>query len=285
MTHPRDELGLGAEAPAAGGRRLKIDLAYDGTDFHGWQRQAGLRTVQGEFMAAVARLLEREAAVAAAGRTDAGVHARGQVCSLAVRDAGEQERLGQRLPRLVPPDLQVLAVSRVSWAFNARFAAVSRRYSYHWRLKPDVFGARWAAPLPGRVDRAAMDEAAALARGAHDFTSFAKAGAVSGDRRGLCVVDLCRFEWSAAEAILHVRADRFLHNMVRVLAGTLVEVGLGRRSPQDVPVILDARDRRRAGRTMPPRGLFLEEVGYPAELLDPHHRGPLPGRAPSREET
>lgn len=277
----------GAAGGAAGGslaalvpgaRRLRLDVAYDGAGFHGFQQQAGLRTVQGELMAMAARLLQREVPLVGAGRTDAGVHARGQVCSVAVRDDGEAARLIRHLPKMAPEDLQLLAVRAVSPLFNARFSATARRYSYHLLLRPDVFRRRQAFLVPGRLDRDAMDAAAAHLVGTFEFTSFCKVSSRREEGRQRCAVDLCRFDWRDDSAILHVRADRFLHNMVRIVAGTLLEVGLGRRRPDDIPAVIAARDRRQAGRTPPAHGLFLEEVSYPPELLDPAFAGPVPPR-------
>lgn len=270
--------GGGPAALVPGARRLRLDVAYDGAGFHGFQRQAGLRTVQGELMAMAARLLQREVPLVGAGRTDAGVHARGQVCSVAVRDDDEAARLIRHLPSMAPEDLQLLAVRPVSPLFNARFSATARRYSYHFLLRPDVFRRRHAFLVTARLDRGAMDAAAAHLVGTFEFTSFCKESSRREEGRQRCAVDLCRFEWRDDSAILHVRADRFLHNMVRIMAGTLLEVGLGRRRPDDIPAIIAARDRRQAGRTPPAHGLFLEEVSYPPELLDPAFAGPAPPR-------
>jgi tRNA pseudouridine38-40 synthase len=272
-------------ASPPGSRRLRVDLAYVGTRFHGFQLQPGVRTVQGELGAMLERLLRREVPVVGAGRTDAGVHARGQVCSLTVRDDAEAERLIRHLAHVAPADLQVLAVRRVSPKFNARFSAVSRRYSYHLLLRPDIFRARTAVFVRGVLDRGSLDNAAARVVGTFDFTSFCKQSSLKDAGRRICRVDLCGFEWAESSTILHVRADRFLHNMVRILAGTLVEVGLGRRLAADVPAILEARDRRRAGRTLPAHGLFLEEVVYPEALLDPaYDRSGEPADAPATGE-
>jgi tRNA pseudouridine38-40 synthase len=275
-----------AELP--GGHRVRLDLVYDGAGFHGWQIQPGLRTVQGELTVMLARLLRREIVPVGAGRTDAGVHARGQVCSFSVRDDRELTRLRERLARTAPPDLQLLAVRAVSPLFNARFSATARRYSYQLLLRPDIFRARFAVFVPGRLDRATMDAAAAHFSGTRDFASFCKRQSLRPEGANICTVDHCGFEWTEDSAILNIRADHFLHNMVRAITGTLVEVGLGRRRPDDVPLILAARDRARAGRTMPAHGLFLDEVSYPAVLLDPHHAGTTASggadRPPAREE-
>ncbi len=256
--------------------RVRIDLAYVGTAFHGWQLQPGLRTVQGELAAGAGRLLGRAVMPVGAGRTDAGVHARGQVAHLDLADEGEAERLARALPGKMPADMAVKAVSRVSPDFNARLSAVSRRYSYHLLAGRDIFRPHhWQ--LDGELDRGAMDRAAAALLGDHDFTSFCKASSLKDDGN-VCRVDLCRFDWAddsaMLSAVLHVRANRFLHHMVRNIVGSLVEIGLGRRPADDMPAILAARARARAGCMAPPQGLFLEAVAYPDRLLDPAWREP-----------
>lgn len=267
--------------------RLRIDLAYVGTEFHGWQVQPGLRTVQGELARGAGRLLGREVLPVGAGRTDTGVHARGQVAHLDVTGAAEAERLVRALAGTMPPDLAVTGVRQVSPDFNARLSATSRRYSYRLLLGRDLFRPHcWQ--LDGDLDRTAMDRAAADLVGAHDFTSFCKAASLKDDGN-VCRVDVCRFDWPADSAILsavlHVRANRFLHHMVRNLVGTLVEIGRGRRPADDVPAILAACARSRAGGMAPPQGLVLEEVQYPGRLLDPAWREPAaPGaRSPEGE--
>lgn len=257
--------------------RLRLDLAYCGSEFHGWQVQPNLRTVQGQVQEMLARLLDHEVCLNGAGRTDAGVHARGQVCHLDVASEEEAIRLEQRLQATAPPDLAVLAVRRVSPAFDARFSALARRYSYHLLWDRDVFREMTAFRVERPVDRAAMSSAAGHFQGTHDYSSFCKTGSLreSGNE---CTVDLCRFHWQEDSAIFHVRANRFLHHMVRNMVGTLIEIGLGSRAPDDVRVILAARDRCRAGRKAPARGLFLEDVIYPTELLDQDYRPPASAR-------
>jgi tRNA pseudouridine38-40 synthase len=257
------------------GARIRLDVAYVGTRFHGWQAQLGLRTVQGELARMLGRLIGREIHPIGAGRTDAGVHARGQVCHVSVRNAAEAERLLRRLPKLAPEDLQVLRARPVSPAFNARFSATARRYSYRLLLQRDVFREPFAAHVPYSLDREAAAGAAALLLGTHDFTSYCKKSSVRETGHGSeCVVDLCYFVWGEDEAIFHIRANRFLHHMVRGIVGTLLEVGRGRLEPADIPRILAARDRSAAGRNMVAKGLCLEEVSYPRELLDPDYGQP-----------
>ena len=258
--------------------RLRIDLAYVGRDFQGWQIQATARTVQGELRHLISRVLDRPVTPVGAGRTDTGVHARGQVAHVALRSQAECDRLIRALPGMVPRDIAVTAIGRVSPAFNARLSATSRRYSYHLLLGRDIFRP-FCWQLGRDLDRAAVDRAAAYLPGPHDFTSFCKAASLKDDGN-VCDVTLCSFEWGPDTAILHVRANRFLHHMVRNLVGFMVEAGYGRRDPHDIPRVLDARSRAAAGGMAPPQGLFLEEVTYPEHLLDPDDRTD-PGQSPS----
>ena len=249
---------------------VRIDLAYDGAAFHGWQFQPGLRTVQGVLAAEVARLLGREVPTVGAGRTDTGVHALGQVAHVAALRADEAERLVRTLPRMGPDDIRITKVREVSPVFHARFSAIWRRYEYRLSFVDDLFlrGIRWW--LPARPDRIAMDAACGHLLGAHDFRSFCKTTSWKDDN--VCTVHEARFDWRDDGAVFHIRADRFLHHMVRTAVGTLVEVGQGRRAPDDLIGILAATDRSSAGTMAPPQGLYLAEVGYPDELMDPGHR-------------
>ncbi len=256
--------------PAGTALRVRIDLAYVGTEFHGWQIQPDRRSVQGELHNMLSRLLGRDCQPCGAGRTDAGVHARGQVCHVDIADRREFERLERALAGMAPPDLAVTRVRLVSRDFSSRFSAVSRRYSYHLLLKRDIFRSH-VFHVPYAVDREAMDRAAAYFPGTHDFSSFCKTRSLKDDGN-VCQVDLCRFQWAQDSAIFQVRANRFLHHMVRNLVGTLLEVGRGTRRPDEMPNILAARDRGSAGKTVPAQGLFLEEVTYPEQLLDPAYR-------------
>jgi len=248
-------------------RTVRIDLAYDGGGFHGWQVQPGLRTVQGELSRLVSRLLGREIVPTGAGRTDAGVHALGQVAHVSGLDASETERVCRALAAMAPDDVDIREVREVAPVFDARFSAQWRRYEYRLGFRPDIFRRRLEWQVLPDLDREAMDAAAAQVPGERDFSSFCKTASLRENNR--CDVRLCRFEWDGDSAIFHIRADRFLHHMVRTLAGTLVEIGRGRRAPEDMGAILSARDRRAAGAMAPPHGLYLAAVGYPPELDDP----------------
>ena len=214
---------------------------------------------------------------------EAGSHIiRGQVCHLDLETGEEVERVARALPRMLPDDILLRALRPVPMDFNARFSAVGRRYTYHLLLARDVFTDHLAHTVLRELDREAMDGAAGEIIGRHDFTSFCKTRSLKDAGNG-CEVSLCRFHWQPRSAIFEIRADRFLHHMVRNLIGTLLEIGRGRRPADEMPTILAARDRARAGRTAPARGLFLEEVYYPEDLLDAagaERAGRNPGPAP-----
>ncbi len=251
----------------SGSLRVRLDIAYHGTRFHGWQIQPELRTVQGVLRHEVTRLLGYRVTPVGAGRTDAGVHAHGQVAHLNVKNRQEFERLERVLHRVMPADIEVCGVRLVAPDFNARFSATARRYVYQILQGKDVFRPDcWQVYFA--LDRAAMDEAVAHLRGRHDFSSFCKTTSLKDDGN-FCEVDLCRFEWSSRGAMFEIRANRFLHHMVRTIVGTLVEIGRGMRPAIDMSVVLAACDRSAAGRMAPACGLFLEEVTYPGHLMVP----------------
>ncbi len=248
--------------------RLRIDLSYDGGGFHGWASQPGLRTVQGTLEAALATVLRVPAvSVACAGRTDTGVHARGQVVHADLPpDASCDERLLRRLNGVLPADIRVTATAPAAPGFDARFSASWRRYAY--RVADDP---RLADPLtrghvlwwPRALDVEAMGAAAEPLVGLHDFAAFCKR------REGATTLrTLQALTWErdpAGRAVATVRADAFCHNMVRSLVGCLLAVGEGRRPVAWPAEILAAQVRDPAVTVVPPHGLTLEEVGYPVD--------------------
>ena len=243
------------------GVRVSFRVAYVGTGFSGWQFQPALRTVQGVLKKKLSFLLGREVSPVGAGRTDTGVHARGQVAHVTVASEEEAARLKRALPGMMPADIEVYDFQSVTPDFHARFSAIARRYSFHLLFRRKIFQPNtWQ--ITRSIDRQAMDTAAAFFPGSHDCASFCKTSSLK-DNGNVCHIDLCAFEWSADSAIFHVRANRFLHHMVRIMVGTLVEVGRGQRPASEIPDILEARDRSRAGLMAPTEGLFLEEVYYP----------------------
>jgi tRNA pseudouridine38-40 synthase len=249
--------------------RLRLDLSYDGSGFHGWGRQPGQRTVQQVVEEALGRALGLSAcpALTVAGRTDAGVHARGQVAHADVPPEAWQaasEAAGRRLARLLPPDVRVQAIGVAADGFDARFSPLWRRYSYRVCDDPAA-----ADPLrrhdtlwyPRPLDVARLNEAAGACLGEHDFAAFCRR------RQGATTVrELLRLDWERAAsgvAVASVTADAFCHNMVRALVGALLAVGDGRRPPGWPAQVLAARVRDPAVVVAAPHGLCLEEVRYP----------------------
>jgi tRNA pseudouridine38-40 synthase len=263
-----------APDPAAAGYpviRLRLDLSYDGSGFHGWARQPGQRTVQQVVEEALARVLAPAAppALTVAGRTDAGVHARGQVAHVDVaadcwgRAGGTAVR---RLARLLPPDIRVHSVIPAPDEFEARFAALWRRYSYRVCDDPpraDPLRRHDTLWYPRQLDAGQMNEAASGCLGTHDFAAFCR-------RRdgGTTVRELLRLDWARTGpglVVATVAADAFCHNMVRALVGAMLSVGEGSRPPGWPAEVLAARVRDPRVRVAPPHGLCLEEVRYPPD--------------------
>jgi tRNA pseudouridine38-40 synthase len=243
-------------------RNLKLTLAYVGTRFAGWQVQPGLDTVQGILEARLGAMLRERVRLLGAGRTDAGVHARGQVASFTTASRIPPEGLRRGLNARLPDDIRVLAVEEAPAGFHAREHALSKEY--HYRIvRGEVvspFETPFALWVYRSLDVAAMQAAAAGLRGRHDFTSFCAAGSTVRSRVRTV------FESEVAEegtfVVYRVRADGFLQHMVRTIAGTLLLAGSRRLDPGAIPAVLGAMDRRRAGPCAPPRGLFLVKVHY-----------------------
>lgn len=257
-----------------GAVRIRIDLAYDGTEFHGWAAQPTLRTVQGEVTAALHTVLrqpEGALQVVCAGRTDSGVHARGQVahCDLPEGVRTEPEALvalARRLNGVLPTDVRIRRVVAAPEGFDARFAALWRRYAYRIADTPAVVDPlqrhhvlAWGRPL----DLDAMNAAAATLTGLHDFASFCKR------REGATTIrTLLEYSWSrdaTGVAVGHVKADAFCHSMVRALVGCAIAVGEGRREPAWAAEVLAAQRRDTSVVVVAAHGLTLEEVAYPPD--------------------
>ena len=260
-------------APGPGDRRVRFTVAYDGAAFHGFATNAGVATVQGRLAEALATVLRRSAvAVTGAGRTDAGVHARGQVVSFDAPFATDLDRLQRSLNGLCGPSLVVHTAAFAADDFDARFSAVWRHYRYtvlntRWP-DPLLAATAWHVDLP--LDMAAMRLGCDAFIGEHDFSSFCRRPKPDpdgpDDRSPSMVRRVLRAEWHDAgdgRLCFDVRATAFCHQMVRALTGTLVEVGLGRRRAGELLGVLRARSRSAAGRVAPAHGLCLHEVGYP----------------------
>lgn len=244
--------------------RLKLTLAYDGTDFSGWQLQSEDRTVQGELERALGRILDSDVRVHGSGRTDAGVHALGQVAHADIPDSVDIP-FKRALNSILPPDVRVLAAQTVPSDFHARYSALSKTYAYTlWLERGCVLPQRrsfvWDC---GPVDEAAMDRAAALLLGEHDFAAFQNVGTpVKSTVRTM--MDISRHPGDTPrESVWRFTADGFLKQMVRNLMGCLVACGQGRIDPDQVARILEQGDRSLAPATAPAQGLCLERVEYP----------------------
>jgi tRNA pseudouridine38-40 synthase len=244
--------------------RLRLDLSYDGTDFRGWAIQPGLRTVQGEVEAAIAKILRlpRSAQITCAGRTDAGVHARGQVAHVDL-DEVDPLYLERRLRRLLPDDITLRALTVAAEGFDARFAALERRYTYRMfdaPSGPDPLTRTSVVRWPRRLDVDVMNAAAERLVGEHDFAAFCKRREGATTIRTLRELSTRR---SGDDLETTVRADAFCHSMVRSLMGLLVAVGERRYEPEWSTDVLAKATRDARVVVMPPHGLVLEEVVYP----------------------
>ena len=243
---------------------FKLTIQYDGTRYDGWQRQGNTdNTLQGRLEGVLSRMAGKPVEIQGAGRTDAGVHARGQVASVHLPEGYTPQEVQNYLNRYLPEDVAVVEVVEVGERFHARLSATGKEYRYHIRMGsvPNVFARKYQYRVEEPLDLAAMERAAGYLTGKHDFRSFC------GNRR---------FKKSTVREVFHIgvevcgsdltlvyRGDGFLYNMVRILTGTLLEVGLGQRTPESMVDILEARERTAAGKTAPAQGLVLQEVYYP----------------------
>lgn len=243
-------------------QNVKATIQYDGTAYHGWQMQANARTIQGELTRVVSLLDQRPATIHGAGRTDAGVHAEGQVASFLLRRPFEPSRLRDAINANLDRDIRVLDVEFMPDSFNARHSAREKTYLYRiWTgdvVSPFLY--RYCHHHRGPLDFEAMREAASFLPGRHDFTAFT----VLNSEFDHHVRNLRRLDMRLEGELLSINftADAFLRYMVRAIAGTLIDVGRGRISARHMKEILEGRERSRAGATAPASGLTLMRVGY-----------------------
>lgn len=244
-------------------RNFRLVLEYDGSGYHGWQRQSGVLTIQEVIESQLAIMLGEPIRARGSGRTDAGVHARAQNVNFHARTRLDAGQIQRGLNSLLPPDIVVLGAREVADSFHARFSAVSKTYEY-WILNRPVGSAlerRRAWHIRQPLQLAAMEDGLKLLVGHHDFRAFMAAGSsVRSTERTLLEATLHRLDLE--RLVLRFVADGFLRHMVRNLVGTLVEVGRGKISPGGLSEILVGRDRRRAGMTAPAHGLYLTAVSY-----------------------
>jgi tRNA pseudouridine38-40 synthase len=248
---------------------IKLVIEYDGSRYHGWQRQPNLPTVQGALEAAVATIAQQRPKVIGAGRTDAGVHAQGQVANFKVNARLTSAAWMNALNSLLPEDIVIVGAQKVSSRFHARFSAVGKIYRYRIlnRRYPPAIGRQYVWTVYSPLDIRRMKSAAKLLLGKHDFSSFRSSDPSEDRARGKkpsadCRIRRLELAKRRDHLLITVEADRLLKQMVRAIVGTLVEVGRGRLSPREMSVLLQKKDRRFGGPTAPPQGLCLVKVFY-----------------------
>ncbi|MGH9774559.1 MAG: tRNA pseudouridine(38-40) synthase TruA [Candidatus Acidiferrales bacterium] len=251
-------------------RNIKLTLAYDGSQFHGWQIQPGLPTVQQAIVDVARRITQEKIYLDGASRTDAGVHALGQVANFKTQSLLTAAEFQRAFNALLPPSIRVVAAEEMGPNFHARWLAQAKTYRYRIYRGPVVppFERLYVFHYPWPLDEDAMSEAARLFAGEHDFTSFAAtSGSDDDDRDRSMVREIYSSEIipkpEAREIVYEVRGKSFLRYMVRKMVGTLLDVGKGRLVPADIPHLFDLRDRSKSGPTVPPEGLYLVSLEYP----------------------
>lgn len=251
-------------------QNIKLTIAYNGADFHGWQFQPGIPTIQGALHDALQQIMQEKVTVHGASRTDAGVHALGQVAHFKTHSTLPAEEIQRAMNALLPPSVRIMAAEEVGQDFHSRWMAQGKTYRYRIYRGPVLppFDYRRALHYPWPLDESAMAEAARLFEGEHDFTSFAASSGSEEDDKDRDMQRLIRSseivrEPNNDELAYLVRGRSFLRYMVRKIVGTLIEVGRSRLSPTDIPEIFEARDRSRSGPTVAPEGLYLVAVEYP----------------------
>ncbi len=247
--------------------RYFINISFKGTSYHGWQLQPNALTVQNILEDALSLVLGEAIRTTGAGRTDAGVHARSFYAHFdsPSETLHEDRKFIYRLNSLLPHDISVNSVNRAHPDSHARFSALSRTYCYHISLVRDPFTFDYSWPLYPAPDIRLMNEACSLLTRYDDFTSFARLH--SDVTTNICSVKAARWEKIDNRLLFTIRADRFLRNMVRAITGTAVDVGRGKLSVYDFEEIIKARDRCRAGKSAPAKGLFLEDIEYPEGIF------------------
>lgn len=243
-------------------KNYKLTISYDGSRYFGWEHQPDKDTVQGKLESVLSRMCDTDIEVIGAGRTDAGVHAKAMVANVWMETENTPEQIRDYMNRYLPDDIAAQEVREASERFHARYKATGKLYCYtcyDGEVKP-VFRRKYVTILDGRVDVEKMREAARALVGEHDFKSFCSNPQMK--KSTVRIVDSIDIQRKKDYIYLNFHGTGFLQNMVRILVGTLLEVGFGRMEPEQVEKILAAKDRKLAGPTAPPEGLCLERVDY-----------------------
>jgi len=250
-------------------RTVQLVLHYDGAAFSGWQRQPSQRTVQGVVEEALERLCAAPVAALGSGRTDAGVHARGQAVGVRVPDRWDVQKLRRALNSLLPTDVWVERAAEMRDEFHARYSAIGRRYSYYVGTMDDAhspFRVRYELPFARPLDCELLNSASAIIRGDHCFRAFAVAGTAPEHDNLRCSVSTARWDDRPGGLVFVIEANRFLHHMVRFLVGTMLDIATSRRPLSDMSRLLAANDNSEVSPPAPPNALFLDAVRYPRHL-------------------
>jgi tRNA pseudouridine38-40 synthase len=250
-------------------RYFKLTIAYDGTDFHGWQMQSSKPTIQGELVGVLRQLTRETVVLQATGRTDAGVHALGQVCSFRTQSSLSSGDFHRALNALLPPSIRIVKAEEVGPNFSARFSARGKVYRYRMyrgRVVPPMLW-RYVLYYPFPLDEDAMRDAAARFVGVHDFTSFAAStGSEEDDKERVMEREIYSTELVRSpdneELVFTVHGRSFLRYMVRKMVGTLLDVGRGKLKPEDIDRLYELRDRSKSGPTVPAHGLWMVSVEH-----------------------
>jgi tRNA pseudouridine38-40 synthase len=246
-------------------QRYFIQLSYDGTNYHGWQIQPNGITVQEVMEKALSTVSREKIALTGAGRTDTGVHAKFFVAHFdAEHQSLDSDKIIYNVNCLLPADVAVQNIFKVNAEAHARFDAFYRSYKYYLSKKKDPFTRHFAEKEPGVPDLVKMNEAAAILKKYEDFTSFSRLG--TDVKTNNCRIYEAEWSDEGNRLVFSIKADRFLRNMVRAIVGTLLEVGFGKLSIEDFCRIIELKDRGAAGASVPAKGLFLVDIGYPEEL-------------------
>lgn len=246
-------------------RNVLLKVEYDGSSYYGWQIQPDVPTVQGTIQKTIKKVFKQDIKIEGSGRTDAGVHALGQTASFRLEHGIPIEKIPWVLNNRLPKDIRILTAEEVSDDFHARFSAKGKQYIYRVKNHVDAFSCRYYYQVSGLLNYDEMREGAKYIVGTHDFKCFQAAGGEEKETtvRKIFDLDILRIDdgWE-----LRVTGNGFLYNMVRIITGTLVDVGFGKIAPSEIKDIIESKDRQNAGHTAPPQGLYLAEVYYGEDI-------------------
>lgn len=244
-------------------RNIKLLIAYDGSRYNGWQKQQNTEnTIQGKLETLLSKMTGETVEIHGSGRTDAGVHAKGQVANFHTDTKMTTEEIKEYMNEYLPMDIAVLEVRDAAERFHSRLNVKRKTYCYHiWNSSvPNVFARKYSYQVPEALDIEAMEKAASYLLGTHDFKSFCARKKMK--KSTVRMLESIQFKKEGAMLQITYKGNGFLYNMVRILTGTLIEVGKGERQPEEMKEILESQKRENAGFTAPPQGLFMEQVEY-----------------------